>query len=797
MRVPLSWLKEFAPVTCSAEDLAHALLSRGMEVERIDRPGSEVSGVVVGKVLEVRPHPNADKLHLVSLDLGSLGARSVVCGASNYVVDDLVPVALPGSTLPGGFEIARRKVRGEVSDGMMCSARELGLSEDHTGILILDPGFELGADLRECLGLGEPVLDLATHPNRPDLLSVRGVAREASLAFGIEFRDREPGLVESAGPVSESARVEVLDVTSCPRYLARVVGGITVGPSPLWMAQRLLSAGMRPINNVVDATNYVLLELGHPLHAFDLARLAERRVVVRRAHAGETMVTLDGIERALDTEDLVIADAAKAVAIAGIMGGGDAEVSESTTEVLLESAWFDPACVARTSRRLGLRTEASTRFERGADFEIVPLAAARAAQLMNELAGASTHRGAIDALDAGPARASVTFRPARARLHLGAEVSNSQMRGYLEGLGCEVEEAGGEWGVSAPSWRVDLCCEPDLEEEVARSYGYERIPSRLPPGVTGGLTREQILLRATRNLLVGSGLFEVDTLPFEGAGEPDMLLLDAADPRRSRVRVANPLADEEGFLRSAIEAGLLRTARYNLDRRNLEVGLFEVGRTFVADPGGGQPREACLVGILVSGSCPGTWMEPDRTRDFWDLKGILERLIRGLGISGARFEPADRRPYHPGRCLVVEMGGVELAVGGQIHPRAAAAYGVPEETFAASVDLDGLFASIPVRPEAPTVARFPGATVDLAFVVSDQVVAGRVEEAVRAALGGSLAQMRLFDVYRGEQVPAGHRSLAYGLIFQASDRTLSDEEVAALRRAAIEAAAGVGAALRA
>src|SRR3954471_3658158 len=648
MRAPLSWIRDFTPLDAPVDDVVSALNQLGLEVEGVEQPGAEIRGVVAAEVLNVERHPNADKLSLVDVTTGEAVTR-VVCGAPNVVAGMVVPYAPPGATLPGGFTLERRKIRGQVSDGMLCSAEELGLGDDHSGILGLEGGADLGADVRELLGLDDVIFDLAITPNRPDAMCIVGVARELAAHFSLDFT--VPGLVAAAdASVDNDITVVVDDPVRCPRYLGRVAR-VTMGASPAWMAQRLVKAGMRPISNVVDVTNYVLLERNQPLHAFDLSKLAGRGIVVRTARPGETMTTLDDVERTLTGEDLLICDAERTPqAIAGIMGGSTSEVSEATTEILLESAYFERMGIARSSKRLKLRSESSARFERGIDPEAVARNAERAMELLLEVAGARVAADACDVYPAPVERARIRLRPSRVNAVLGTTLDAEDVWDSLAPLGIDLdtdEEGTSADGVVAvvPTFRPDLEREIDLIEEVARRIGFDRIGRTLPDthGQVGMLTARQQERRLVADALVGLGLSEAITLSLVAPSD----LERAGAPLDRVVRATNPLRAEESVLRSAVLPGLLRAVAGNRAQGLPDVALFEMGRVFLTPRG---PREADAVplpdepehvALALVGTVARRPVEPDRSVDVYDAVDAVTAVGDALGIHDVALQPAD------------------------------------------------------------------------------------------------------------------------------------------------------------
>ena len=793
MKVPLSWLREFTPVEASADELVRRLPVHGLAVEEVVRTGAEISGVVVARVLEIEEVPGANKVILARVDAGE-GAREVFVGVRNIGPGDLVPYAMPGSRLPGGREIGRKEMFGRASEGMLCSAAELEISDDHSGILVLDGDAKLGQDVREALALDDEILDIDITPNRPDCLSIVGVAREVAALYGLPLAVPPVRLVEDGHPAADLATVTVEDARGCPRYLARVITGVRIGPSPWWMRRRLLACGMRPISGPVDVTNYVLLERGHPQHAFDLAKLRGRAVVVRRPRKGErTIVTLDGVERALERDDVLICDGEGPVAVGGIMGGAESEVGEGTTEILLEAAYFDPKRILRTARRLGLRTEASVRFERGADPEAVPDASARAAALLAEISGGTVARAAIDVYPRTVKTKPVRLRVARANALLGITQTPDEMATSLKALGCRVEsQTRTALRVVPPTFRPDLRIEPDLIEEIARLYSYERIPTTLPAsGRAGGLTEDQALRRLVRRLMLGSGLSEAQTLSMLPPSLPDRLGLAADHPWRNALALANPLSEEESVLRPSLIPGLLLAAAKNVARRNTTVSLFEIGNTFTPSDEV-LPIERLQVAWLQSGNVPTGWHRPHRDYDFFDAKGVLERLTAGLGVGGVTVEAVERQPMHPGRTARVLLGGEEIGTVAELSPRAARALDLPSRVGVGEVRLEPLLAA--AGTAAPgDLPRFPAVSRDLALLVPSATPAAEVETTIRRTAGSLLEAVEVFDVYPGEEIgQAGKVSLAFALSFRHPERTLTDAEVGEIIAAIADAAATAG-----
>jgi phenylalanyl-tRNA synthetase beta chain len=801
MRAPLSWIRDFTPVDAPVPDLVSALNQLGLEVDGLEQPGAEITGVIAARVLNVEKHPNADKLSLVDVTTGD-GETRVVCGAPNVVAGMVVPYAPSGATLPGGFSLERRTIRGEVSDGMLCSAKELGLGDDHSGILGLADDAELGVDVRELLGLDDVIFDLAITPNRPDAMCIVGVARELAAHFSLEFTVPEPKVVTDAS-VSRHITVVVEDDVRCPRYLGRVAR-VTMGDSPAWMAQRLVKAGMRPISNVVDVTNYVLLERNQPLHAFDLSQLAGSGIVVRLADDGERMTTLDGVERALTHEDLLICDAERAPqAIAGIMGGATAEVSATTTEILLESAYFERMGIARTSKRLKLRSESSARFERGIDPDAIAVNAERAMELLVEVAGAQVAPDAVDVYPAPVERERIRLRASRVNAVLGTDLDAEDVWEALVPLGIELDDDSDDSDAVVaivPTFRPDLDREIDLVEEVARRVGFDRIGRTLPDthGQIGALTVRQRERRLVADALVGIGLSEAITLSLVSPGD----LERAGAPLDRVVRATNPLRSEESVLRTAILPGLLRAVAGNRAHGLADVALFEMGRVFLTPLDSRRvesplPDEPEHVAMAWAGSLRRRPLEDDRAVDAYDAVDAVDVVLDALGIADATLEATALTGYRPGRAARLMIVGTAAGTVGEVAAEVLDALGLDAPVVAAELVLDALL-DAPRRDRTfRPPSRFPASTVDLAFALADTVAAADVVRTLRATAGDLLEDVHPFDEFRSDAVGAGRRSLAFNLRFRAPDRTLTDAEVGGLRQAAIDAVhAAHGAELR-
>jgi len=777
MKVLYSWLRDFAPIETDPVALGEVLSDLGMAVEEMDVLGEGLDGIVVARVLDLRPHPDADKIQLVDVDAGDGEALQICCGAFNMAVGDLVPLATLGTTMPNGMEIARRKLRGEWSNGMLCAPDEIGLPGGHDGILVLSETLEPGTPLAEALGVGADVLyDLEINPNRPDAMSVAGVARDLAARLGLPFRLPAPGVAASGSASGELVTVEIVDPDRCGRFTARVLRGVTVGPSDPTIANRLTLLGMRPINNVVDVSNYVMLELGQPSHPYDLARLGGPGFRVRRARDGESIRTLDDVQRTVTDADLLICDGDDVpVGIAGIMGGGDSEISDTTTDVVVEMAWFHRMPVARSSRRLGLRSEASARFERGVDPFGIDLAQDRFVELLGGAVGSASD-GLVDARGELPDRSPIHVRPARVNAILGAQLSAQEMKDLLDPIGFTTELGAGDGAsmtVALPSFRLDSETEIDVVEEVGRMYGYSRLGTTMPVStLSGHLTSRQLERRRIRSLLTGLGCSEATPMPFLAPGD-----LERAGLPGDGITITNPLVAEESVLRTSLLPGLLKAVRHNVAHRNEDIALFEVGHVFrrPADDDAELPDEREHLAVIVAGADATVAVQAWRT------------LCDGLAMPGGDVANAEMPGLHPTRSGVVRVEGEVVGAVGEVDPDVLGAYDITGRVAWLEVDVDRFLAHPHGAPTYVPVSRFPSSDVDLAFEVAEGTSATDVAGAIEAAAGELLGYVRLFDTYRGDGVRDGHRSLAYRVRLQAVDRTLTDAEVGEVRQGMIDA----------
>ncbi|UJB41127.1 phenylalanine--tRNA ligase subunit beta [Streptomyces sp. A1-5] len=840
MRVPLSWLREYVdlPATTTGRDVQEKLIEVGLEVETVEQLGEGLSGpLVVGQVLTIEELDGFKKpIRFCTVDVGRANGtgepQEIVCGARNFAVGDKVVVVLPGAVLPGDFKIAARKTYGKKSHGMICSGDELGMGDDGThGIIVLPPEYEVGTDAIELLELRDEVLDIAVTPDRGYCLSMRGVAREAAIAFGLPLRD--PALLDVAPPNAGGYPVQVGDPIGCDRFTARTVTGLDPeARTPIWMQRRLQKAGMRSVSLAVDITNYVMLELGQPLHAYDRTTV-EGPIGVRRATPGEELVTLDGTKRVLDGEDLVITDNRGPIGLAGVMGGANTEIAapvadpgtgrvHGTTDVVIEAAHFDAISIARTARRHRLSSEAAKRFERGVDPEAASAAAQRTVDLLVLLAGGTAEDGVTEVVSPRGPR-TITIPADHPDRVAGVTYGRETVVRRLQQVGCDVYGQD-ELVVTVPSWRPDLGDPNDLAEEVIRLEGYENLPSTLPlPPAGRGLTERQRLHRRVGRALAGAGYVETLNYPFTGPAVLDQLGIEPDDPRRDAVTLVNPLSDEEPDLRTTLIPGLLAALRRNYGRGNHDLALFETGPVFratgtelparrlvvdrrptddeIASLDASLPQQPRRAAVVLAGAREQAgWWGAGYPSGWADAVEAGRAVAREAGVE-LIVRQDQHAPWHPGRCaaLLALVDGEEVLVGnaGELHPRVVKTLGLPERTSAMEIDLDRLERAVAGSLQAPRISTFPVATQDVALIVDASVAAADVETALRDGAGELLESVRLFDVFTGEQVGDGKKSLAYALRFRADDRTLTAEEATAARDAAVAVAVErVGAALR-
>ena len=787
MLLSRKWLNEFVSIDANDHDFSEDMTLSGSKVEVTEVEGAEISNVVVGRVEEIVRHENSDHMWICQVNVGEEAPIQIVTGAQNVKQGDLVPVAKHNSTLPGGIHIKKGKLRGETSNGMLCSFKELGLDnrdfpaayEDGIWILSDDPelaGLEVGQDVCSAVGLNDHVVEFEITPNRPDCLSVIGLAREAAVTYGKELTLHEP-VVKGGGPgsLTELLDVETPAADLCPRYTARMVRNVKIGPSPKWMRERLRASGVRPINNIVDITNYVMLEYGQPMHAFDYRYVKGGKIVVRRAEDGETLTTLDGNLRNLNSSMLVIADDTRAVGLAGIMGGENSEIVEDTVDVVFESANFNGTCIRRTALSLGMRTEASAKFEKGLDILNTLPAVNRACELVEMLGAGEVLDGVIDILNYVPQPKTLKLRPEKINALLGTEIDAPEMCRILTALGFGVD---GD-DITVPSWRGDVEHYSDLAEEVARFFGYNQIPTTAMRGVTtqGGYSKEQLMERNLGSVCRSMGFDEIITYSFISPTYYDKIRWTADDPRRNSMKIMNPLGEDTSIMRTTVLPSMLEILTRNYNYRNKSAHLYELGRTyFLREDGLADEPKILSLGLYGP------------NESFFTLKGAVETILATIRAEKVTFEAEQTNPsYHPGRCAKVYVNGQEIGVLGQIHPLVAANYGVDTELFCAELKFDALFAARGADPVYAPLPKFPAVTRDIAVLVDAAITVGALEDCILSAAKGLLKDVKLFDIYNGANLPKGKKSVAFNLILRADDRSLTAQEADDEVKAVLEA----------
>jgi len=792
MKFTVNWLKQYVDFDLSPGELADRLTMLGLEVDAVERLYPGIDQIRVARVLSVVKHPNADKLSLCEVMVGEEKKR-IVCGATNVRAGMLAPVALPGCTMPAGFVIKTSKLRGEVSEGMLCSGAELGIANQNSGLMELPEDCRCGDTLIDALGLQDTMIEVDITPNRADCASVIGISREVAGFTGNPMKLP----VTTAAPLStrhDSFAVEVLAPDACPRYAARLLKGVTVGPSPWWLKRILLSVGLRPINNVVDITNYVMLEYGQPLHAFDFAAIHDQKIVVRKARDGETMATLDGIERTLDSEMLLICDGQRPVAIAGVMGGQNSEVSEQTADILLESAYFDAVSVRRTSRALSLSTDASYRFERGVDPQGTINALDRAACLIVELCGAELDAGGIDCHTTVVGQKEIDLRTSRTSSRLGISLRQEEIASLLARIGISATVIDADTlRVVSPSFRVDIEREIDLIEEIARLKGYNEIPATMPvvPMNYSAQDPSRELRQRLATVMAGLGIYEAVNYSFTSERHCDLLQLDADNPLRQQVRILNPLADDQGVMRTMLLPGLLQNLKHNLNRQNNDVSLFEIGKIFLPQAGQELPCEPMKLAAVFSGR-PGVGAPVlhygDRGFDIYDLKGIAETIMAQLGLSRAQCVHPSHTPIYADeiftQAIVVDLQHVGLL--GKLTKQALKSFGIKQDVFFLDIDLDIVGCLAVDRPKFKPLSKFPSVSWDLACIVREDVGAGAMADAIVEHRFPLVNRVEVFDVYRGKPIADGKKSVALSITYHSDEQTLDDSTVGKVHAAIID-----------
>ncbi|WCK53747.1 phenylalanine--tRNA ligase subunit beta [Aneurinibacillus sp. Ricciae_BoGa-3] len=807
MKVSYNWLSQYIDLSgISPEELAERLTRSGVEVDAVEVLNKGITNVVVGFVKEKEKHPNADKLNVCQVDVGTGEMLQIVCGAPNVAAGQKVPVAVVGAHLPNDVKIKRAKLRSVESQGMICSAKELGMNdkllpkEIQEGILVLPENLELGQPIEQVLSLDDTVLELGLTPNRSDCLSMIGVAYEVAAILNREVKLPETSLTETGPSIADKVTIKIEAPEHCRRYMARMISGVKLAPSPLWMQSRLMAAGVRPINNVVDITNYVMLETGQPLHAFDYSAVEGGNIVVRLAEEGETITTLDDVERTLDADMLLITDGTKPIGIAGVMGGANSEIGEDTRTILLESAHFAGPSIRRTSRKLGLRSEASLRFEKEVDPKAVELALERAALLMAELAGGEIGQGIADSVVEIPQDKRVALRMDRLNTVLGTNLSRDEAAAIFDRLSFPYDIDGDTFHVTAPTRRQDIVREVDLIEEVARLYGYDNIPITMPygEGTHGILTREQELRRLIREVMNAVGLDEVSTYSFTTPKNLSSFANLYGDT--CAIPLAMPMSEERSVLRTNLIPHLLETAAYNINRNQRDIMIFELGNVFLTNEEvlTKLPEEKLTLGGLLTGNqIAEHWLDATQPVDFYLVKGMLDVLLNRLGITGIQYHPVKNLPgMHPGRTAQIVLQGRIAGYVGQVHPETQQSYEV-EETYVFQLDAGLLIELATVHPGMVPLPKYPAVSRDIAVVVDREVTAGKLQDTIEKSAGNLLESVRIFDVYIDDRLGANKKSVALSCTYRDPEKTLTDEEVQAAHERVVEAlAAECGAELR-
>lgn len=767
MKLPLSWLKDYMNTDgIDNATYTHMLTMSGSMVEGIENPAEEIKNVVVGKILKIEKHPDADKLVVCQVDIGEGESVQIVTGAKNVFEGAFVPVAKHKSSLPGGVKITKGKLRGVLSCGMMCSVNELGMSDEPAdGILILSDDVTPGADITEVLGLDESVAEFEITSNRPDCMSIIGLARESAATFNREFKIPEVKATGNSENVNDYASAEIAAPELCSRFIGRVIKNVKIASSPEWMQKRLKACGIRAINNVVDITNYIMLEYGQPMHAYDLDHVEGHKIIVRRAEEGELLETLDDQPRTLQNSMIAIGDEKRAIGVAGVMGGANSEVCDTTVTVMFESACFNAVAVRRGAKALGMRTDASALFEKGLDPENCLPAIQRACELMEQLGAGEVVGGMIDIYPVKKEQTVLPFEPDKMNRFLGLEVSAAEMKEILARLEFEVKDD----KVYVPTFRGDIESMADIAEEVARIYGYDKIPTTMMKGcvTVGGKSKKQHLEDVIRDSLTAVGLYEVTTYSFIDPKENDMILMPQEDDRRNMVRISNPLGEENSVMRTDMLSSVLKVLRTNFSRRNAEAGIFEIGSVYIPKEEQILPDENQIVAVGMYGGC-----------DFYDIKGKVENMLADLNINDYEFITCKDNPsFHPGRCAHIYACGKFLGIIGQIHPKVAANFKIGVETYCALLDFNVLLSGYTTDRQYKALPKFPATSRDIAVILDKNINVGEVIKIIESNRNGILESYSLFDVYEGEQVGDGKKSVAYSLLFRAEDRTLTDKEV--------------------
>jgi phenylalanyl-tRNA synthetase beta chain len=781
MKVSFNWLKEYVDCGLTPTELADRLTMAGLEVEGVEEKGPGLTGVVVAQIVSIAPHPQADRLSLCSVKTGER-TYPIVCGARNMKQGDKVALAVVGAELPGEVQIKKTKIRGEQSEGMLCSEAELGLSTSAEGIMILPPEAPLGMPVADALNTRDHLLELSVTPNRGDCLSILGVAREVAALLGAALHPPSLKIQEGKQRVEESVRVSILDPDLCPRYSTRLITKVRVGPSPFWLRARLERAGMRSINNVVDVTNYVMLEYGQPLHAFDFDLLEGAAIVVKRAAPGERFITLDGLERVLNRDTLMICDAARPVAIGGVMGGLNSEIRDATSRVLLESAYFSPQGIRRTSLALGLQTESSYRFERGIDPEGVLSASLRAAALIADLAGGEAAKGVIDCYPTPLPCPEIRLRLPRVNALLGMSLEQKEVKEILERLRMEVREnKGTDWMVTPPTFRGDITREIDLIEDIGRLKGYDHIPVQVPRMwvMPFRQERKEEWEERAKEMLIGLGFYEVITYSFISPQALAALQMPPGDPRSRPLPLLNPLAEVQSVMRTTLLPGLLETARYNLSHKSTDLKIFELREVYYPRHGEKLPEERqALAGLVMGAVTPEGWNIPRQEADFYYVKGCVEQLLAEVRSPLPTFTSAKVPPYlNPGKAAVIRLDGETIGALGELLPEVAHVFELPPGVFIFELDLPLLSHYVRKEITFAPLPRFPSVNRDVAVTIDVGISAEEIMAIVRGVDNQYIESIEVFDCYQGDPIPVGKKGLAFRIRYRSLDRTLTDEEV--------------------
>lgn len=795
MLVPIKWLKDYVDITVESKDYADAMTMSGSKVETISELGAEIDNVVVGKILKIEKHPDADKLIVTKCDVGS-EVIQIVTGANNVKEGDYIPIAKHGSTLPGGVKIKKGKLRGVESNGMMCSAQELDLDLENLppemldGIYILDKEYPLGTDIKEILGLNDTVIEFEITNNRPDCLSILGIARETAATFGRTMKYPGTAFSESSEDIKDYIDIQVKNSELCPRYSARMVKNIVIKDSPAWMQERLTKAGVRPINNIVDITNFVMLELGHPMHAFDYRDLEGKKIIVRNAQPGEIIKTLDEKERQLDESMLVIADGVKPTGIAGVMGGYGSEIKNDTTAIVFESANFNPVNIRMTSKKLGLRTEASSRYEKGIDPELAEMALDRACSLVEQLGAGEIVGGRIDLYPAPrkPRKLSLSVRKANEFIGVN-DITEEMIVKYLTSLEFKVEGKE-DLVVTVPTFRDDVEGDADLIEEIARLYGYDKIPVALMDTTftQGGKNYRQKIKDMAKTNLAAQGLYEVLTYSFVSPGVYSRINLKAENPLRNAIKLTNPLGEDQSIMRTTIIPNMLEVISRNYNRKIAEGQFFELSKVYLAETLTpeklAEERETLTIGMYGN-------------LDFFDLKGVIENLMEEMNIEKYRILSSNNDSMHPGRTAELLINNRRVGGFGEVHPDVLDKYDIPVRVYLAELNFEEIIQQSDMNIKYSTLPKYPSVARDIAIVVSEEITAGQVEEIIRNKGGKLIEEVKLFDIYRGSQIQEGYKSMAYSIVYRSDEKTLSEEDITKVHNKILNSLVNqVGAALR-